>query len=88
MNKRRRSAVTLLELMVVLAIVVIISAISIPSIVCFGRFPTGMMARLKPSFAASRSRSCPRCTGRISPANPTSPNTIDLSFNALFFMDE
>lgn len=32
MNKRRRSAVTLLELMVVLAIVVLVSAISIPSI--------------------------------------------------------
>ena len=35
----------------------------------------GTIARLNPCLAASRSRSSPFGTGRISPAKPTSPNT-------------
>ncbi len=59
-----------------------------PSTPSFGLFALGMKTVLKPSFAASRMRSCPRWTGRISPANPTSPNTIDLAGRGLFFNEE
>jgi predicted O-linked N-acetylglucosamine transferase (SPINDLY family) len=47
----------------------------IPSMACLGLFIVGINTCRNPSLAASRIRSCPRCTGRISPASPTSPNT-------------
>ena len=47
-----------------------------------------IIARVKPSFAASFKRSWPRGAGRISPARPTSPNTISFSGSALFFKDD
>jgi prepilin-type N-terminal cleavage/methylation domain-containing protein len=58
MNKRRRSAVTLLELMVVLAIIVLISAVSIPSIAGMsGSFKlNGGVDSVRAGWAEARSR--------------------------------
>ena len=42
-----------------------------------GAFPRGTMMYLKPCLMASFNRSCPFATGRISPDNPTSPNTAN-----------
>ena len=43
-----------------------------------------LMSTLIASLAASRRRSCPRCTGRTSPASPTSPNTTCFAGSGLF----
>src|SRR3569833_3360660 len=48
-----------------------------------GALAAGMIARLNPCFAASRRRSSPPCTGRISPASPISPNTTSSAGNGL-----
>src|SRR5690606_2141707 len=57
--------------------------ISRPSIGWRGAFALGTSARRNPSLAASLRRSCPLGAGRISPANPTSPNAISPSGKGL-----
>ena len=61
---------------------------SSPAILVFGALDFGTIALVKPSFAASFRRICPPCTGRTSPAKPTSPKTISLLSNGLFFKEE
>src|SRR5882762_9421613 len=64
------------------------ATISSPSILCFGWFALGMIACVKPSFAASFNRSCPRGAGRTSPARPISPNTASFSGSGLSSCEE
>src|SRR6478672_3070504 len=54
----------------------------------FGALALGTIARLKPCVAASRKRSSPLGTGRISPDNPTSPNAMVLSASGLSRRDD
>ena len=59
-----------------------------PSIAFFGTLALGAMTLENPSFAASRSRSCPRGEGRISPASPTSPKTARPRGSGRSFSDD